>query len=119
MLEAKLKCARSLAAPYSKKLAALNLTIKFWKIMKLGIKTKTDVSDILKKIAKEINNKSATTRQFAIKKHIWQAIQEYNKALPKAKSFETNNLWNGRKQQRYNATKRQHNTTKAWPTQKQ
>jgi hypothetical protein len=39
MLQAAEKCANSPAAPYSKKLANLNLTIKYWKITKSGIKT--------------------------------------------------------------------------------
>jgi hypothetical protein len=58
MLEAELKCARSPAAPYSKKLAALNLTIKFWKIMKSGIKTKTDVTEILNQMEQTINKRN-------------------------------------------------------------
>ena len=94
MLQAEEKCANSPAAPYSKQLADLNLVIKYWKIIKSGIKTGKNVSVQLETIRKTISkeNRTKLTRQYNTEKHIRTALKQYNEALPNAKEMRHEHL---------------------------
>jgi hypothetical protein len=95
MLQAEEKCKRNPAAPYSKKVADLDLIVKYWKTIKSGTKTGCNVSAQLEKIRKQITSpkyKTKIARQFTTEKHIRIALKEYQEAIPNAKEMRHDQL---------------------------
>jgi hypothetical protein len=86
MLSAEKKCKKPPAPPYSKKLAALDKIIQFWKIIKSNITTGRNVENIIMSIKETIPKpmQHLLIKTQAVNSHIRKAVDNYRQAVPNA-----------------------------------